>query len=257
MSWLFVSGGRTIGASASASVLPVTIQDWSPLGWTGWISLQPKGLSIIFSSTTVLKHQFFGTQPSECHLSHPYMTTRKTIGLNRWAFVSEVMSLFFNMLSKFVIVFLPRSKHLLISWLQSSSTVILEPPKIKSVTVTVFSPSVCHEVMGLDAMILVFWMLSFKSAFSVSSLTFIKRLFCSSLLSAIRVVSSAYLRLFIFLLAVLIPSYDSSSLVFLMMYSACKLNKQGDSIQLLLWELLHFLWDRVISDVALSIIWKK
>ena len=87
-------------------------------------------------------------------LSHPYMTTGKTIALTRWTFVDKVMSLLFNMLSRLVITFLPRSKHLLISWLQSPPAVILEPKKIKSATV---SPSICHEVMGLDAMILVFW----------------------------------------------------------------------------------------------------
>ena len=84
------------------------------------------------------------------------MTTGKTIALTRQVFVSKVMSLLFNMLSRLVITFLPRSKHLLISWLQSPSAVILEPPKIKSVTVSIVSPSICHEVMGLDAMILVF-----------------------------------------------------------------------------------------------------
>ena len=98
-------------------------------------------------------------------LSHPYMTTGKTIALTRRTFVGKVMSLLFNMLSRFVIVFLPKSKHLLISWLQSLSTVILEPKKIKSVTVSTFPPSICHEVMGPDAMILVFWVLSFKPAF--------------------------------------------------------------------------------------------
>ena len=89
-------------------------------------------------------------------LSHPYMTTGKTIALTRPTFVSKVMSLLFNMLSRLVIAFLPRSKHLLIPWLQSPSVVILEHKKIKSVTVSLISPSVCHEVMGLDAMILVF-----------------------------------------------------------------------------------------------------
>ena len=93
-------------------------------------------------------------------LSHPYMTTGKTIALTIWTFVSKVMSLLFNMLSRFVIAFLPRSKHLLISWLQSLSAVILEPKKIKSFTVSIVSPSICHEVMGLDPMILVFSMLS-------------------------------------------------------------------------------------------------
>ena len=106
--------------------------------------------------------------------------------------------------SSLVIAFLPRSKHLLMSWLQSPSAVILEPRKIKSLTVSIVSPSICHEVMGLDAMILIFWMLSFTPTFSLSSFIFIKRLFRSSSLSAIRVVSSAYLRLLIFLPAILI-----------------------------------------------------
>ena len=135
------------------------------------------------------------------------------------------MSLLFNMLSRLIRTFLPRSKSLLISWLWSPSAVILELKKIKSVTVSILFPSVCHEAMGMDAMILVFWMFSFKPDFSLSCFTFIKRLFSSSF-SAIRVVSSAYLRLLLFLLAILIPAYASSSPAFLMMYSAYKLNKQ-------------------------------
>ena len=158
------------------------------------------------------------------------MTTGKTIALTRWIFVGKVMSLLFNMLSRLVIAFLWRSKYLLISWLQSPSAVILEPKNIKSVTVSTVSPSICHEVMGPDVMILVFWMLSFKPTFSLYSFTFIKRFFNSSL-SAIRVVSSAYLRLLIFLPETLIPACTSSSPLFLMMYSAYKLNKQGDNIQ--------------------------
>jgi len=122
-------------------------------------------------------------------------------------------------LPRFVTAFLLRSKHLLISWLQSPSVVILEPKKIKSITLSIVSSSICHKMMGLDAMILIFYMLSFKPAFSFSSFTFIKKLFSSSSLSAIRVVSSAYLRLLIFLLAILIPACDSSSLAFCMMYS--------------------------------------
>ena len=144
------------------------------------------------------------------------MTTGKIIALTRQTFVGRVISLLFNMLSRLVITFLPRSKCLLISWLQSPSAVILEPPKIKSLPV---SPSICHEVIGLDAMILVSWMLSFKPTFSLSSFTFIKRLFSSSSLSAVRVVSSAYLRLLIFLPAILIPACTFSSPVFLLMYS--------------------------------------
>ena len=164
-------------------------------------------------------------------LSHPYTTTAKTIALTRQTFVDKVMSLLFNILSRLVIAFLPRSKHLLISWLQSPPAVILEPLKIKSLTVSTVSPSISHEVMGPDAMTLVFWMLSFKPAFSLYTFTFIKRLFSSSSLSAIRVVSSAYLRLLIFLQQswfqpVLPPAYPA----FLMMYSAYKLNKQGDNI---------------------------
>jgi len=108
------------------------------------------------------------------------------------------MSLLFNILSRLVITFLPRSKHLLISWLQSPCAVILEPRKIKSATVSTVSPSISHEVMGPGTMILVFWMLSFKPTFSLCPFTFIKRVFSSSSLSAIWVVSSAYLRLLIF-----------------------------------------------------------
>ena len=100
--------------------------------------------------TTVQKHQFFGAQLSLEKLSHPYMTTGKTIDLTRWTFVGKVMSLLFNMLSRLVIAFLPRSKHLLISWLQSPSSLILEPKKIKSDTVSTVSPSICHEGMRLD-----------------------------------------------------------------------------------------------------------
>ena len=146
-------------------------QDWSPLGWTGWISLQSKGLSRVFSNTTVQKHQFFGAQLLWCsaffmvQLSHPYMTTGKTIALTRWTFVGKVISLLFNMISRLVIIFHPRSKRLLISWLQSPFAVILEPPKIKSDAVSTISPSISHEVMGPDAMIFIFWMLSFKPTF--------------------------------------------------------------------------------------------
>ena len=156
------------------------------------------------------------------------MTTWKTTALTRWTFVDKIISLLYNVLSRLVITFLPRSKRLLISWLQSPSAVILEPKKIKSATTYSVSPSMCHEVMGPDAVILVFWMLSFKPTFSLSSFTFIKRLFSSSSLCAIRVVSSAYLRLLIFLPAFLISACESSNLAFHMMYSDYKLNMQGD-----------------------------
>ena len=176
------------------------------------------------SKASILRCSAFFTN----QLSYPYMTTGKTIALTRWTFVGKVISLLFNMLSRLVITFLPRNKCLSISWLQSPSAVILEPPKIKPVTV---SPSICHEVMAPDAMILILLMLSFKPTFSFSSFTFIKRLFSSSLLSAKRVVSSVYLRLLIFLPAILIPACASSSPAFYRMYSAYKLNKQGDNIQ--------------------------
>ena len=135
------------------------------------------------------------------------------------------MSLLFNMLSRLVTAFLPRSEPLLVSWLQSLSAVISEPPKIKSLTVSI----VLHlfAMKWWDRMPdLSFWMLSIKSTFSLSSFTYIKRFFSSSWLSAIRVVSSAYLRLLIFLPAILIPACASSSPAFHMMYSAFKLKKQ-------------------------------
>ena len=110
---------------------------------------------------SLLQHHNAKTSTLQCstffivQLSHPYMTTGKTIIFNRWTMVDKVMSLLFNMLSRLVIAFLPGRKHLLISWLPSPSAVILEPPKIKYVTVSIVSPSICHEVMGPDAMIIV------------------------------------------------------------------------------------------------------
>ena len=161
------------------------------------------------------------------------------------------MSLLLNNLSRLVISFLPRSKCLLISWLQSPSAVILEPKKIKSDTVSIVTPSICHGVMGPETMILVSWMLSFKPTFSLSSFTYTKRLFSSSL-SAIRVVSSVYLRLLIFLPAILIPACASSSLEVCMMYSAYKLNKQGDIIQL--WRTPFLIWNQsVVPCLALTV----
>ena len=186
--------------------------------WLDLLAVQGTLKSLIqhhSSKTSILQHSaFFIVQ-----LSHSYITKGKTIALTRWTVVGKVTSLLFNMLSRLVITFLARSKRLLISWLQSPPAVIWEPPKIKSLTISTVSPSICHEVMGPVAMILVFWMLSFKPTFSLSSFIFIKRLFSSSL-SVIRVISSAYLKLLIFLLAVLIPGCSSSSLALHMMYSA-------------------------------------
>ena len=127
-----------------------SIPDWFDL-----LSVQGTLKSLLqhhSSKASVLWHSTFFIVQS----SHPYMTTGKTIGLTRSTFAGKVMSLLFHMLSKLVITFLPRSKCLLISWLQSPSAVILESKKIKSVTVSTVSPSICHEVMGPDAMILVF-----------------------------------------------------------------------------------------------------
>ena len=134
------------------------------IDWFAFLAVQGTLKSLFqhhSSKASVLQCSAFFT----VQLSHPYMTTGKTIALTRRTFVGKVMSLLFNMLSRFVIAFLPKSKRLLISWLQSPSAVILEPKKIKSVTVSIVSPSFCYEMMGLDAMILVFWMLSFKPAF--------------------------------------------------------------------------------------------
>ena len=238
MSWLFTTDDQSIGASASVlQGIMLNIQGWIEysrfneysrlisLGLTALISLQSKGFSRVYSSITICKHQFFGTQSSLWSNSHRYMTPGKTITLTLWTFVGKVMCLLFNTMSRFVIALLPRSRHLLISWLQSPSEVILEPKELKSATVSTLTQPICHEVMGPDAMMLVFWMLSFKPAFSLSSFTFIKRLFSSSSLSAIRVVLSVYLRLLIFLPAISIPAYDSTSLAFHMRYSADKLNK--------------------------------
>ena len=135
MSQLFTSGGHGIGVSASASVLPMNIQDWFPLGWTGLISLQSKRLSTPqFKSinSSVLGFLYSLT------LTSIYDYWKKKIALTRQTFVGKVMSLLFNMLSRLVKTFLPRSKSLLVSWLQSPSAVILEPKKIKSVTVPLF-----------------------------------------------------------------------------------------------------------------------
>ena len=142
--------------------------------WLDFLAVQGTLKSLLqhhSSKASILQHSaFFIVQ-----LSHPYMTTGKTIALTRGTFVGKVMSLLFNLLSRLVITFLPRSKCLLISWLQSPSAVILEPPKIKSATVSTVSPSICHEVTGPDAMILVFWMLSFKPTFFYSSLSLLSR----------------------------------------------------------------------------------
>ena len=193
MGWFFTLSGQSIRASASASVLPVNIQDWFPLGWAGWnIPWHVPLVSLIFLKRSLVfpKYQSFNISPYNeysglisftsdwldllgvqgtlksllqhhsskasilrlsafftVQLSHPYMTTGKTIALTGRTFVGKVMSLLLNMLSRLVITFLPRSKCLLIPWLWSPSAVILEPRKINLATVSTVSPSICHEVM--------------------------------------------------------------------------------------------------------------
>ena len=137
VSQLFTSGGQIIGTSASASVLPMNIQDWLPLVWFLLVwSPFSKGLSRVFYIPTVQRHQFFSAEPSLW--SNFHMTTRKSIALTIWTFVNKMMPLLFNMLSRFVIAYLPRSKHLFISWVQWPSSVILKPKEIKSLTVSTF-----------------------------------------------------------------------------------------------------------------------
>ena len=146
------------------------------MDWLDFLAVQGTLKSLVqlhSSKASILRRSaFFVVQ-----FSQPYMTTGKTVALTRWTCVSKVMSLLFNLLSRLVITFLPKNKCLLISWLQSPSAVILKPPKIRSLTVSIFPPSICYEVMGPDAMILVFWMFSSKPTLSLSSFTFTKRLF--------------------------------------------------------------------------------
>ena len=183
VSQLFASGGQRIGDLASASVLPVNIQGLFPLRFTG-SPFKVSPLRFIGSPCCPRDSQESSPAP-QCEsinslvlslLYGPTITSVhdywKTTALTTQIFVCKVMFLLFNTLSRFVIAFLPRSKHLLISWLHSPSTVILELKKIKSLIVSISPPSIYHEVMGPDAMILIFWMLSFKPAFSLSSFHF-------------------------------------------------------------------------------------
>ena len=210
------------------SVLPMNIQGWFPLGLTVLVSLLSKGLLRDFLSTTVQGISF--SVLSLPYGPHPYTTTWKNHSFYfcQQTFVGKVISLHFNMLSRFVTAFFPRSKCLLILWLQSPSAVILEHKKVTSVTLSIVSPPICHEVMGPDAMIFVFWMLSFKPVFSLSSFTFIKDFFNSSLLSAIRVViiwGYWYFSQQSWFQLVLHPTHHY------MMYSAYKLNEGEGNIQ--------------------------
>ena len=166
----------------------------------------------------------------QVQLSHPYMTTKKNIALTRWTFVGKVIFLLFNMLSRFVIAFLSRSKYLNF---MAAVTICSDFGTQENKVCHCFQFPHLFAVKWWDQMpwSWFFWLLSFKATFSLSSFTFINRLLSSSSLSAIRVVSSGYLRLLIFLPAVLIPGCTSSSPAFHRMYSVYKLNKQGDNIQ--------------------------
>ena len=167
-------------------------------------------------------------------LSYLHMTIGKNIALTIWTFISTVISLLFHTLSRFVITFLPRSKLLLIPRLQSSSASDFRAQEEENLPLLPFFP-LLFVMKWWDQMpwpwVFFFLMLSVKPVFSLSSFTLIKRLFSSSSLSAIRVVSSAYMRLWVFLPAILIPACNSSSPAFSMMYSAHKLNKQGNNMQ--------------------------
>ena len=152
------SWGRRVGHNWATEL------NWTELNWLDLCAVQGTLKSLLqqqSSKASILLHSaFFIVQ-----LSHPYMTIWKTIALTRWTFVGKVMSFLFNMLSQFVIVFLPRSKCLLISWLKPPFAVILEPNKIRSVTVSILSQYICHEVMGPNATTFVFWMLSYSQRF--------------------------------------------------------------------------------------------
>ena len=225
MSQLFASSGQCIGqcywTSHSIPFLPMNSHDWLSLGLTGLISLQSKRFRRAFSTTTTERHhQFFWHSVFfMVQLSCLYVTAGKILGLTIWTFVSKVISLLFNMLSRFVIAFLSRSKCLLISRLHSLTAVIFGAQDNIAST---FSHSICHEVLGLDAMILfinLFFNVEFHSSFFTLLFHLIRRLFSSSPLSTIRVVSSVFLRLSLFLLVILIPAFPLSHLASHMMHS--------------------------------------
>ena len=235
---LLTWGDQNTGASASPSVLPVSIQDWFPLRltWFDRLAVQGNFMSLLQhhgSKASILWcSAFFMVQ-----LSQLYLTIEKTIAFTIQTFVGRVMSLLFNALSRFVIAFLPRSNCLLISWLESSFTMILEPKKWNCHYFLFFlfylpwsNGARCRDLSFLDFSLI----FNFKLGFSLSSFTLIKRFFSFSSLSAIRVVLSTNLRLLMFLPPTLIPACNSSSPAFLLMCSAYKLNKQDKIWQLCL-----------------------
>ena len=225
-SQLFPSGGQNIGASAS--VFPMNIQGWFPLGLTSLTSLLSKSFLQHYSSKASILwcSAFFLVQ-----LSHSYMTTEKILVLTIWTFVSKEMSLLFNTLSRFVTAFLPRSKHLLISWLQSPSAVLLKPRKITSVAVSIYLPrsdgTGCHDFSFLNV--------DFQARFFT--------LLPSPRGSLVPLYFLPHVRLLIFLLVISIPAWASSSPAFHMMYFAWKKQEsfRKTSISALLW-LCQSLW---------------
>ena len=221
----FAWGGQSTGASVSATVLSMNVQGWFlRTDWLDFLAVQGTLKSLLqhYNSKAQIQCSAFFMGPALTSV-HGYWKNHS------FDFVGQVVFLLLNTLSRFVTAFFPRGKCLLILWLQSLSAVILETKKITCHCFVFFS--ICHEGMGPDAMVFVFWMLSFKPAFLLSSFTFTKRIFNYSSLSAIRVLLSAYLKLLIFLLAILIPACASSSLAFLVMYFAYKLNKLGDTLK--------------------------
>ena len=164
--WFFASGGQSIGASAPPPVLPKNVQSRLPLGWAGWISLQSQGLSRVFSSTTVQSINSSVLSLLFVQLSYPYMTTGKTIALTIWTFVDKVMSLLFNILSRFVVT---TSKEQACFYFMATVTIHSDFGSQENEIRHCFHFfPFYHEVMGLDAMIVVFWIFSFKPAFPLS-----------------------------------------------------------------------------------------
>ena len=224
MSQLFTSGGQSIRASVSVSVLPKKLQGWFPLGLTGLISLLSKGLSRPFQGR--LQHRSSKESILQCsaffmvQILHLYLTTGEIIAVTMWTFVSKVMALVLNMLSRFVIVFFPRSKCLFNFMAAITIHSDFGAQENKICHCCHFFPIYLLWSAGTRWHdLIVFWMWSFKPAFH-SLLSSSSKLFSSSSLSAIMVVSFAYLRLVLFLLEVLIPAWDSPSPIFSMMYSA-------------------------------------
>ena len=227
-SQFFASGGQSIGVSAQHQSNEYSELISFRIDWLDLLAVQGTLESLLQhhnSKASVLQHS------ASFQLSHPYMTTGKTIALTRWTFVGKLMSLLFNMLFRFVLAFLPRNKCLLISWLRLQSTVILEPKKIKSVTALTFSPSICHGMMGSDLMSSGFFNAELQASFFTLLFHPHQEALSSPSHPAIGGASSAYLRLLLFLPAMLIPACDSSSLAFHMMFYAYKFDKQGDNIQ--------------------------